>query len=171
MKEQWKDIPNYEGVYQISDLGNIKSLDRVNSKGYNLKGKPKKQSTNRSGYKSVGLCKEGRTSTKWVHQLVAIAFLGHEPNGHSLVVDHEDNDKLNNRLDNLQIFTNRENTSKDRRGGSSKYVGVCWDKRNKKWKAYISINKKLKHLGYFTEEIEAHNAYQSALTELKSKDI
>ena len=168
MKEQWKAIPGYEGVYEISTLGNVRSLDRKNSRGANLKGQPKKQTTARSGYKLVGLRKEGRCSIRSIHQLVAIAFLDHTPCGLKLVVDHKDNNKLNNNVNNLQLITNRENSNKKHIPSSSQYVGVSWNKRSRKWHANIYYNKKLKHLGYFKDELEAHNAYQTALTELKS---
>lgn len=162
-KEIWKDIPQYEGCYQASSLGRVRSLDRivVNSNGIvrSLKGKVIKQSGN-DGYLQVAL--SGKT--KRVHQLVAMAFLGHVPCGHKLVVDHMDDDKHNNRLDNLEVLTNRGNLS--RRGGSSKYVGVTWCKPNKKWRAQIRIDGKGYALGYFTNEIDAYNAYKNRLKEI-----
>ena len=169
-KEIWKTIPGYEGIYEISDLGNLRSLDRISANGRNLKGKLLKQTTGSSGHKFVALYKEGRGSTRTIHQLVAIAFLGHEPCGHSLVVDHIDNDKLNNNLNNLQLIPNRENCSKDKKGGSSQYVGVSWSKRSSKWKAYITINGKIKYLGCFKDELEASNKYREALDALNQKN-
>ena len=59
----------------------------------------------------------------------------------------------------------RENTVKDIKGGTSKYTGVCWNKRQGKWQGAISLYGKAKHLGYFTEELKAANAYQKALKE------
>jgi len=163
-KEIWKDIPQYEGVYQVSNLGRVRSLDRevVNSNGIvrSLKGKVMSQSTS-GGYLQVGL--NGK-KCKRVHQIVAMAFLGHVPNGHVLVVDHIDENKLNNNLNNLRIVSNRENLS--RRGGSSKYVGVTWCKPNKKWRAQININGRIKNLGNFKNEIDAHNTYQKKLKEI-----
>ena len=100
-----------------------------------------------------------------MHQIVAIAFLNHTPNGLKAVVDHIDNNPLNNELGNLQIITHRKNLSKDKKG-SSKYTGVCWYESRKKWIAGIRVNGKKKHLGYFTNEEEAAEAYQKALKEL-----
>ena len=158
-EENWKDIPEYEGLYQVSDLGRVKSLkfgkERVLKAG-----------TNSSGYLMVVICKDKKQKTAMVHQLMAMAFLNHKPNGNTLVVDHINNVSTDNRLSNLQLISNRENTSKDKKGGSSKYVGVYWNKATKKWVAHIKINGKLKHLGYFEEEVEAHNAYQSKLNEV-----
>jgi hypothetical protein len=96
--------------------------------------------------------------------LVAMAFLNHKPCGHKLVVDHIDNNPLNDRLYNLQVITHRQNCSKDKKG-TSKYTGVTWEKRINKWKAHIRINSKLKYLGYFTDELKAANAYKKALEE------
>ena len=156
-KEIWKDIPQYEGHYQVSSLGRVRSIPRGNRKGRVLK-----QFEN-AKYKKLSLSKDGVERSFNVHVLVAMAFLGHVPGGYALVVDHIDNDRLNNNLNNLQLVTARENTSKDRRGGSSKYVGVSWHKNHKKWISNISVDGKQKHLGYFKNEIDAHNAYQNYL--------
>jgi len=170
-KEIWKDIPGYEGLYQVSDLGRVRSLDRVVPNGRHggtrkLKGKVLKAWPNSFSYLHVNLCKDGKCKPTKVHKLVAMAFLNHEPCGHKEVVDHIDNDKSNNRLDNLQLITSRENVSKDKPICTSKYTGVYWFKRTKKWHAQILINSKRKHLGYFTDEYEAHLAYQNELNKI-----
>jgi hypothetical protein len=159
--EIWKDIHGYEGLYEASSFGRVRSLDRVTSKGYKVKGRVKKLTVGGRGYYNVKL--SGKTMA--VHQLVAMAFLGHIPNGHSLVVDHIDNDKINNKLDNLQLITQRHNASKDRKG-SSKYTGVSWNKRYSKWRSSIVIKGRTKHLGYFTDEEEAKEAYEIELKKL-----
>ena len=100
-----------------------------------------------------------------VSVLVAMAFLNHKPCGHKLVVDHINNNKLNDRLYNIQVITQRQNCSKDKKG-SSKYTGVTWDKRQNKWKAYIRIKQKLRYLGYYKKEKEAAQAYQNELKKL-----
>ena len=112
------------------------------------------------GYPQVTLNRK----SKLVHQLVAMAFLSHVQCGHKLVVDHEDEVKTNNKLSNLKIDTNRGNLS--RRGGSSEYVGVYWYKASEKWASKIGVGGKQIHLGYFTNEIDAHNAYQKKLKEI-----
>jgi len=156
--EIWKDIKDYEGLYQISNLGRVKSLYFNNERILKVQ-----QKTN--GYFIVSLCKDAINKTKKVHQLVAIAFLGHIPCGNNLVVDHINRIKTDNHLENLQVITHRENLSKDKKG-TSKYTGVSWCKRNKKWFCSIRINKIQKQLGYFKIELEAHQAYQLALKEL-----
>jgi hypothetical protein len=165
--EIWKDIPGYEGIYQVSDMGNVKSLSRevLRNGKYPIiiKEKILKPPANSHGYLVVILCNNGLKKTMKVHTLVAMAFFNHKPNGtHKIVVDHINNNKLDNRLVNLQLISQRENSSKDKKGGTSKYVGVRSSAINK-WRAEIYINGKLKHLGYFTDEYEAHLAYQKAL--------
>ena len=170
-KEIWKAIPTYIG-YEASNLGRVRSLDRevtTSNSVRKYKGLLMSQSIIRcgsAGYLSVSLNKVGKRMTHRVHQLVAMAFLGHVPNGHDKVVDHIDGDRLNNNVNNLQVITQRENSSKDKRGGSSKYVGVTWCKPNKKWRAQINIDGKVKYLGDFTNEIDASEAYQNYLKEI-----
>jgi len=160
MKEIFKDIPNCEGLYQISNFGRVKSL-KFNRERI-LKPAP-----NNYGYLFVILYCEGKQKNITVHQIMAIVFLNHTPCGHKIVVDHINCDKQDNRLENLQLISQRENSSKDRKG-SSKYTGVCWDKRNNKWLSVIRINGKQKHLGYFNCELEASAAYQSKLKALSN---
>ena len=83
-----------------------------------------------------------------------------------MIVDHIDNNKTNNTLSNLQVITNRENCSKDKKDGTSMFTGVSWHKNVKKWCATIHMNGKSNHLGYFVDEIEAAKEYQLALKSL-----
>lgn len=161
--EIWKDIPNYEGHYQVSNLGNVRSLDRyVNGKKYKTYKKGVVLKTrNNKGYYDCVLCMNRKFKCYKVHQLVAMAFLNHKPCGHKLVVDHINNIKTDNRIENLQIITARENTTKDRKNTSSKYIGVSWMKRNKRWRAEI----KKTYIGSFKTEIEANNACENKLKE------
>jgi len=101
---------------------------------------------------------------------MAITFLNHIPNGHSIIVDHINNISTDNRLENLQLITNRENLSKDKKNGTSKYTGVSWFKRGKKWHSSININNKKVHLGYFIDDLEASNQYQLALKNIDKYD-
>ena len=156
MKEIFKDIKEYEGSYQISNFGNVKSLN-YNRSGKERLLKPKL----RNNYLAVDLSKNGKNKTYTVHQLVSMAFLDHIPSGMKIVVDHIDNNQLNNRLDNLQLISNRENSTKDRTD-----VGVSWNKPNKKWMSRIVIKDKEVYLGSFKDKQDALNQYQKALTNL-----
>ena len=170
MKEEYRDIKDYEGLYQISNLGNVKSLDRIvlYSNGVNRlhKGRILKQSIASNGYLLVSLYSDLQSKVKHIHQLVAMSFLNHVPNGHKIIVDHKNNNKLDNNINNLQLITSRENLSKDKKGYTSKYTGVCWEKDRKKWVAHIRIKGKNKTLGYFTDEIKASEAYKLKLSTL-----
>ena len=169
--EIWKDIPDYEGLYQVSNCGNVKSSARklCNHKGCHIS-KEKKLKNRLCGLKDnnylcVALYNNGRKEFK-IHQLVAIAFLNHKVSGHKIVVDHINNDKLDNRVENLQLISQRENSSKDKKNKTSKYTGVCLNKARNKWTSHIRISNKLKNLGSFTNEYEANLAYQNKLKEL-----
>ena len=169
--EVWVDIDGYKGMYQVSDLGRVKSLkriiDRSHGKKLTVEERILKPYVMRLGYIQYKLSKNGNPKSYQAHSLVAIAFLNHKPNGHSLVVDHIDNNPSNNKLNNLQVITQRENCSKDKKG---KYVGVFLDKKANKWYAQIYIKPKKIHLGYFNTDIEAHNSYQNKLKEINNKN-
>jgi hypothetical protein len=160
--ENWKDIKDYKGIYQVSDLGRVKSLK------FN-KERILKLCKDSYGYLTCGLSKENKKTTRTVHVLVAESFLKHKRNGNTLVTDHVNNDRLDNRLVNLQLISHRENCSKDRKGGTSKYRGVSLRKSTQKYQAQIRIKGKSKHLGYFNTQLEASKAYQNALNNLNKK--
>jgi len=168
-KEIWKDIPNYKGYYQVSNLGNVKSLKRVvyksNGRTYTVKERILKANIDTTGYLVVQLSKDWKAKTFQVHKLVAMAFLGHKRCGYERVVHHIDNNSKNNRLDNLEVVTQREN-SHTHHVGTSKYKGVSWYRKTNKWESKILYNGKRRHLGYFEKEIDAHNAYQNALNNI-----
>jgi len=154
--EIFKDIIEYNGMYQVSNQGRVKSL-------WFGKEKILKQSLNVQGYCVVCLHKNGEQTKTTIHQLVAIAFLGHIRCGYKLVVNHIDFNKANNFVDNLEIVTARENSNRKHIKSSSQYVGVSWYKRGKKWRSDIRIQGQSKYLGMFSDELEASNAYQTAL--------
>lgn len=109
--ETWKPIKDYEGLYEVSNYGNVRSLPRATTSGKMLK-----QYTHKNGYKYVNLCKNNISKTKRVHVLVVKAFTGHNANGFdpNAVIDHIDGNKGNNRLDNLEVVTQKENDTRAR---------------------------------------------------------
>lgn len=164
--EIWKDIPSYKNFYQVSNLGKVKSLERLVKGKHNLRINKEKILKNRidmHGYCVSVLFNGYNKKTYKIHQLVAMAFLNHIPCGHKLIVNHIDFNKQNNHIDNLEIITQRENANQKHIKSSSKYVGVSKYKLNNKWIAKIDINGKRKHLGYFINEYDAHLAYEKAL--------
>jgi hypothetical protein len=82
-------------------------------------------------------------------------------------IDHINGDKLDNRIENLREATKAQNNRNvGSKGGSSKYCGVAWCKSKNKWEAYITFNRKKKHLGRYSEEIDAAMAYNKAAIEM-----
>ena len=166
--EEWRDIPQHEGLYQVSNLGKVKSLDRYitikNGGGKRrYRGKELKPQISAKGYKMVSLNKSGDQKSHYIHRLVYLAFRGSIPE--DLVVNHIDENKTNNLLTNLELLTNRENicSEKAAKKRKSKYVGA-YQKRGK-WFSSIKIDGKSFHLGTFDTEEEAAAEYQRVLNE------
>lgn len=161
MQEIWRDITNFKGLYQVSSFGRVKSLKRpwVNE-DFIIK-----ICNDESGYSIVCLSKNGKQNTKYVHRIMAFEFLNHTPCGHLIVIDHINNIKSDNRIENLQLISNRENCTKNMTRGKNKYTGVYQNKN--KWSSKIYINGKQKHLGSFYSQAQASEAYQFELRKLK----
>ena len=106
-KEIWKDIKGYEGIYQISNLGNVKSLQRIDSNNHLVKEKILKSSSNGigKGYLWVKLGRKGKKEK--IHRLVAKAFIPNPNNKKE--VNHIDGNTHNNKVDNLEWVTHKEN--------------------------------------------------------------
>lgn len=105
--EIWKDINGYIGIYQVSNMGNVRSLQREEYKcrqGYRVrKGRQLKPGRDKKGYLLVGLRKDGKCKTRRIHRLVAEAFI---PNPNNLPqINHKDENKCNNTVDNLEWCT------------------------------------------------------------------
>ena len=156
IEEIWKDVDGYEGLYMISDIGRVKSLD------YNHTGEEKilKLSKDKSGYLIVGLWKNG--SRKWfkVHRLVATAFIDNPDN--KPCIDHINTVRTDNRVENLRWCTAKENNnnpiSRKRLFDNSPVVGkigkdnfnskaVCQynldDKLIRKWDCIMDVEREL----------------------------
>lgn len=110
MKERWKDIPNFEGLYQVSNLGRVKSLPRkVPSKkwGWMFIQERILKSTNAKGYCAITLSKNGVCTAHRAHQLVWFSFFGPIPA--SLEINHKNGIKSDNRINNLELLTHQQN--------------------------------------------------------------
>ena len=148
MEETFRIIKGFEN-YSVSNLGNIKN---------NKTGRILKPTINFHGYYQVSLCQDGNTYTKKIHKLVAEYFI---PNLYNKkCVDHIDNNKLDNNVNNLRWATNHENNMNQKLSSrnTSNYKGVSFHKGSNKWEAKIQINGKKKHLGYFDSIEDAVNA-------------
>jgi hypothetical protein len=164
--EIWKDIKDYEGLYQVSNFGNIKSLERMvgcNGGFKKINEVLCKTKEYKNGYKMISLSKFSKSKTMLIHRLAAIAFIDNK--GSNNVVNHKDGDRLNNRVDNLEWCSVRYNVTHSFRNKqrSSNYTGVNFTPRmkNKPWRCSLTDNKKRVHLGYFKTEIEASEAYNN----------
>lgn len=163
--EIWKPVKNYEGIYEISSYGNLRSVDRQciykNGTTKLLKGKPKKLQYIQDKYVITTLSKNNTLKTFTVHSLVAEAFLPRIAN--KTQINHIDGNKHNNHIENLEWVTPSENklhafqTGLQKRTGISKYHNVTYYdnpiRPKRKWRA--SIRHKGKNYGlrtFLTEE-------------------
>lgn len=175
--EVWKDIPAYEGLYQVSNFGKVKTLTKEIKSPRNTRRiimeKILKPNLRKDNYYIVCLNKEGKSKSFYIHKLVAVCFLNHVPNKHDEVVDHIDNNTKNNDLKNLQIITQRINMTKDRTGEIN-FTGVFKsDSTINPYMSKIMKGKKSFYLGVFKTKEEAHLMYQKALkhiNEVNSKE-
>lgn len=159
--EKWLDVKGYENGYQVSNTGQVKSLKS---------NKILKPSKNSLGYRTVSLCSNTQKKTFSIHTLVWRTFQSSEVVA-GYVVDHKDNDKANNSLDNLQYITCRENSLKNPPGQRigktssemqrSAFAGT-FHKKSQKWAAYKRINGKATYLGLYETKEQANQAYQKA---------
>lgn len=159
--EIWKDIKGFEKMYQVSNLGRIKSF-KCN------KEKILKPSINGAGYLSLSLFKDSKDYTKRVHIIVAEAFLNHFPdNTFNIVVDHKDGNILNNKESNLQLISQRRNAIKGNIVNKSSLLGTSWSSKDKVWISQIYYKKNIR-LGCFNDEKEAHKLYLKALKDIEN---
>lgn len=126
--EEWRDIPEYEGLYQVSNLGRIRSLKDCHGKNRKL---ILKERTDKDDYKRVHLFKNGKGKHYGVHRLVAIAFI---PNPDNLPeVNHKDENPSNNNVENLEWCTREYNNN--------------YGSRNKRAREKISKSMKGRYIG------------------------
>jgi len=106
--ETWKPVVGYEGLYEVSDRGNVRSMGRITA-GRRLRGRTLRPGRWKGGHLFVVLWKDGQARNRAVHSLVAEAFLGPRPEGHE--VCHTDGDSTNNRPENLRYDTRKGNVA------------------------------------------------------------
>ena len=153
--EIWKDIKGFEGKYQVSNFGRVKSIERLDSIGRTVKERFLKPSFSRGGYLCVGLCFSGKSKLYKVHRLVWEAFKGPIPDG--LQINHIDEDKTNNKLENLELVTPKENcnygtrnerVSKSKINGKKSKPVLQYDLNGnliKEWPSLMEINRQLEY--------------------------
>ena len=121
MEEIWEDIVGYEGLYQVSNLGRVKSLDRIDASGHRRKGKILKPKINHGGYVQINLYNNSIRKTVSVHRIVAIAFIPNDDIENKTEVNHLNEVKTDNRVENLQWCSPKENVNH----------GTCIERRAK----------------------------------------
>lgn len=154
-EEIWKDVIGYEGLYQVSNLGRVKSLPKFHctsknysSLGYYSKEKILKPIIGVQGYLYVNLYKEKRHNFKRIHQLVAQAFISNHEN--LPFVNHKDENVANNNVDNLEWCTNKYNlnygTAQERRAKTHNKSILQFDLEGNFIKEFESITQASKEL-------------------------
>lgn len=142
MQEIWKDIEGYEGCYQISNFGRVKSLERLSCQNILIKERIKKNQDNGNGYKYVQLKLNGTRKNFYVHRLVATYF--NFKKDEATEVNHIDGNKENNCSNNLEWVTSSENTKHAIKNGLiTNEIQVIkmkeWQRKNRKKKqVYLS---------------------------------
>jgi hypothetical protein len=163
--EIWKDIESYEGYYQISSYGRIKSLERqVKTKhGFRtVKERVLKELPDKDGYIMVKLSKNNSIKTCKVHRLVGEHFL-ENPNDLPQV-NHIDGDKTNNFYKNLEYTANLKNTNHYHSKNGTRKYGVHMS--NNKWRARIKKDGKSICLGFYTNKEDAYQAFYDKYKQL-----
>lgn len=166
--EVWKSIKGYEGIYEVSNMGRIRTYRKKDGwVGYKATDTPRLMSviSHGNGYLYVTLSKDSKTENRYVHRLVAEAFIGAIPQGH--VINHLDYDKTNNCADNLEIVTQKENVGhsrskmcKPRKRNANAYI--CFRKRINKYEVTV----RRKYLGHFETLEEARSVRDAYIKEI-----
>jgi hypothetical protein len=165
--EIWKDIKGYEGYYQVSNLGRVKSLKRIvqhsNGSYHTIRERILKNVYDQDGYLRVTLAINGKRPIQQVHRIVMNNFIGNS----ALQVNHIDGDKENNKLNNLEYVTNIKNINhRELSINNKKKYGVYYLKSIKKHRVIISINNKRTSLGCFESQDEAYRVFYNAYLNL-----
>lgn len=175
MQEIWKDIKEYEGLYQVSNLGRVKRLrHKVNSNngGRYTSEMYIKSTDNGNGYKKVGLSKNHKRKNYYVHRLVAEAFIKNENNFNE--INHLDYNRSNNNVENLEWIDRKSNVQYSVKNRpdytkATKWYGkyITKDKRYNLFYVRIYYKKEKIYLGTFKDITEAMKVRDEFLEKIK----
>ena len=113
MIEVWKDVIGYEGIYEVNNLGIIRSVERLDNSGHKRKSKILGLVADRDGYIKVHLCLQGKARYHFVHRIVATAFIDNPERLPQ--INHKDENKANNKVENLEWCTAKYNINYGKR--------------------------------------------------------
>ena len=179
MQEIWKDIyyvdvftekiVDYRGIYQVSNKGNVRSLDRFLDNGRFIKGINKKQKTDRYGYKVINLYKNGKSKFITVHRLVAYMFIPNDDPINKKCINHIDEDKTNNSVSNLEWCTVEYNNN---HGTRNEKVSNTQKLKGNNGNHIISIDINTKEIVKYVsaEEVERNDGFRSETINRKCKE-
>jgi hypothetical protein len=154
--ETWKDVAGYEGLYSVSDMGRVRGPRKLLRPG-----------ADGGGYLAVNLCKDGCQVLMKVHRIVAAAFIPN-PDG-KREVDHINRNRQDNRFENLQWATKRENMLNTNRHNGERY-GIYWVKLRGVYEVKFRVNKHIRHYGWHETLENAIQVRNDAIDELNRSD-
>lgn len=157
--ENWKPVAGFEDIYEVSDLGNVRSLDRVvnsDKRGtLRVRGRVLRGGRASTGYLSVALCRDGGCRSYTIHELVARAFIGPRPEGAD--IDHIDGNRTNNLPANLRYVSHLMNTRNITKANAKSGALGVYPNGKSGWQAQIMRDGKTVYLGTY-KSIEAASA-------------
>lgn len=160
-RERWAKVPNIDGEYMISDLGNMVNVKTGKKVGH----------IGQDRYCHFSGRVNGKIKDFKIHQLVYDAFGGGQYDGKKIVIDHINRDRSDNRIQNLQLLKFRDNCNKDIEVGRSGIMGVSWNTAKQRWLAQISLSDRRYVLGYRKTIDQAKELYDNALNVYETKGL
>jgi len=154
--EIWRDVVGYEGLYSVSDMGQVRGPRKLLRPG-----------ADGGGYLAVNLCKDGHQVLTKVHRIVAAAFIPN-PDG-KREVDHINRNRQDNRRENLQWATKRENMLNTHRHDGERY-GIYWVKLRDVYEVKFRVNKQMCHYGWHATLDQAVQVRNAAVADLNRSD-
>lgn len=162
IEEVWKPVKGYEGIYEVSNIGRVKSCERIvtrsNGRKINFPEKIMKPSINHKGYEVIDLRKNGKRECGFVHRLVGKAFIKNPDNKKQ--INHKNGVKRDNNVDNLEWVTNKENV-----------IHAYKNNLNNNRNAIESRKRKVDQLTLENEFIKSYNSIEEAIKVTKINNI
>lgn len=153
--EEWRDVPEYEGIYQVSNYGRLKSLCRTDAAGKTRKEKYLKPHETVDGYYSTTLIKNGKRKVIGIHRVVYLAFKGDIPEG--MEINHINENKKDNTPGNLEVLTKADNIKYGTariRAAQSMMGRLINRPDHSKWVIQLSLNNEILHFYPSTMQAE-----------------